>query len=134
MSFILDALKKSESERQRQSGPALFEVKVAPRRTRLPLWALALALLLAVNLAILAWMLLRHPAAHADAALDATHQPSGRPGAGQHRERTGARAASGQCPGERAPGSGGDCSTGECRERACAPGGTAQQQRGRTKS
>ena len=72
MSFILDALKKSESERQRQSGPALFEVKVAPRRTRLPLWALALALLLAVNLAILAWMLLRHPAAHADAALDAT--------------------------------------------------------------
>jgi general secretion pathway protein B len=75
MSFILDALKKSESERQRQSGPALFEVKVAPRRTRLPLWALALALLLAVNLAILAWMLLRHPAAHADAALDATSSP-----------------------------------------------------------
>jgi general secretion pathway protein B len=71
MSFILDALKKSESDRQRQSGPALFEVKVAPRRTRLPLWALALALLLAVNLVILAWMLLRHPAARADASLDA---------------------------------------------------------------
>src|SRR5205823_4881514 len=30
MSFILDALKKSESDRQRRSGPALFEVKVAP--------------------------------------------------------------------------------------------------------
>ena len=29
MSFILDALKKSESDRQRQSAPALFEVKVA---------------------------------------------------------------------------------------------------------
>ncbi len=71
MSFILDALKKSESDRQRQSGPALFEVKVAPRRTRLPLWALALALLLAVNLVILAWMLLRHPTAHAEATLDA---------------------------------------------------------------
>jgi general secretion pathway protein B len=71
MSFILDALKKSESDRQRQSGPALFEVKVAPRRTRLPLWALALALLLAVNLVILAWMLLRHPAARAEASLDA---------------------------------------------------------------
>ena len=36
MSFILDALKKSESDRQRQSGPALFEVKVAAPRTRLP--------------------------------------------------------------------------------------------------
>jgi len=33
MSFILDALKKSETDRQRQATPALFEVKVAaPRR------------------------------------------------------------------------------------------------------
>jgi general secretion pathway protein B len=62
MSFILDALKKSESDRQRQSGPALFEVKVAAPRTRLPLWALAIAGLLAVNLAIVMWMLWRHPA------------------------------------------------------------------------
>ena len=46
MSFILDALKKSESDRQRQNGPALFEVKVAPPRTRLPLWAMAIAVLL----------------------------------------------------------------------------------------
>jgi general secretion pathway protein B len=61
MSFILDALKKSESDRQRQSGPALFEVKVAPPRTRLPLWAIAIAALLAVNLGIVMWMLLRHP-------------------------------------------------------------------------
>src|SRR6266853_619597 len=43
MSFILDALKKSESDRQRQSGPALFEVKVAPPRTGLPPWAIAVA-------------------------------------------------------------------------------------------
>lgn len=68
MSFILDALKKSESDRQRQSGPALFEVKVAPRRSALPLWGLALGALLAVNLAIVAWMLLRKPALHADTA------------------------------------------------------------------
>ena len=61
MSFILDALKKSESDRQRQSGPALFEVKVAAPRSRLPLWAVAIALLLAVNLGIIAWMMLRHP-------------------------------------------------------------------------
>jgi general secretion pathway protein B len=60
MSFILDALKKSESDRQRQNGPALFEVRVAPPRTRLPLWAIAIALLLVVNLGVVIWMLLRH--------------------------------------------------------------------------
>ncbi len=65
MSFILDALKKSESDRQRQSGPALFEVKVAPPRGGLPPWAIALAALLLVNIGIVAWVLLRHPAAHA---------------------------------------------------------------------
>ena len=68
MSFILDALKKSESDRQRQSGPALFEVKVAQRRSALPLWALAIGALLAVNLAIVAWMLLRKPAPPAEPA------------------------------------------------------------------
>src|SRR5215472_18335021 len=61
MSFILDALKKSESDRQRQSGPAFFEVKVAPPRTRLPRWAIAIAALLVINLGIVMWMLLRHP-------------------------------------------------------------------------
>lgn len=67
MSFILDALKKSESDRQRQNGPALFEVKVAPRRVGLPLWAMAIGLLLGINLLIVMWMLLRHPT-HPDAA------------------------------------------------------------------
>jgi general secretion pathway protein B len=62
MSFILDALKKSETDRQRQNGPALFEVRVAPPRNGLPLWAIGLAALLAVNLVIVAWVLLRRPA------------------------------------------------------------------------
>jgi len=62
MSFILDALKKSESDRQRQSGPALFEVKVAPPRTHLPAWAIAIAALLVVNIGIVMWMVMRHPA------------------------------------------------------------------------
>lgn len=70
MSFILDALKKSESDRQRQNGPALFEVRVAPPRTRLPLWALAIALLLVVNLGVALWMLLRHQG-HAAGPADA---------------------------------------------------------------
>jgi general secretion pathway protein B len=67
MSFILDALKKSESDRQRRNGPALFEVKVAPPRTRLPAWAIAIACLLAVNLGIVVWMVLRRPAHEAAA-------------------------------------------------------------------
>jgi general secretion pathway protein B len=71
MSFILDALKKSESDRQRQNGPALFEVKVAPPRTRLPLWALAIGALLIVNLGIVMWLLLRHPAHAATEAANA---------------------------------------------------------------
>ena len=52
MSFILDALKKSETDRQRQNGPALFEVRMAPPKTGLPLWAIGLGGLLAVNLVI----------------------------------------------------------------------------------
>jgi general secretion pathway protein B len=75
MSFILDALKKSESDRQRQNGPALFEVRVAPPRTRLPLWAIAIALLLVVNLGIAMWLLLRHQA-HVDTPAAATGPPS----------------------------------------------------------
>jgi general secretion pathway protein B len=59
MSFILDALKKSESDRQRQSGPALFEVKVAPPKSRFPVWAIAIATLLVVNMIIVGWMLVR---------------------------------------------------------------------------
>ncbi len=60
MSFILDALKKSESDRQRQSGPSLFEVKVAPPRRALPVWAVAIVVLLAINVVVISWMLLRH--------------------------------------------------------------------------
>lgn len=62
MSFILDALKKSENDRQRQSGPALFETRVVPRRARFPVWAIALGALLIVNLVVIAWVLLRRPA------------------------------------------------------------------------
>jgi general secretion pathway protein B len=59
MSFILDALKKSELERQRQSGPGLLEIPVATRRRRVPVWAWALAGLLFVNVAVLLFLLLR---------------------------------------------------------------------------
>jgi general secretion pathway protein B len=68
MSFILDALKKSESDRQRQSGPSLFEVKVAPPQRKLPVWAVAIAVLLLVNVIVISWMLLRHPGQQASPA------------------------------------------------------------------
>jgi general secretion pathway protein B len=53
MSFILDALKKSEIERQRQSVPGLVDSGIARPRPRLPVWAVALSALLAVNLIVL---------------------------------------------------------------------------------
>jgi general secretion pathway protein B len=59
MSFILDALKKSEAERQRQAGPALLEMRVITPRRTLPMWAVGLGVLLVVNLGILAWLGLR---------------------------------------------------------------------------
>jgi hypothetical protein len=87
MSFILDALKKSETDRQRQNGPALFEVRVAPPKTGLPLWAIGLGGLLAVNLVIVAWVLLRRPstpdaAATAANAAQAQSANAGRPSGG----------------------------------------------------
>jgi general secretion pathway protein B len=59
MSFILDALKKSESERQRADAPALFEVKKAPPRQRVATWLLVLAALLVINILVLGAVLLR---------------------------------------------------------------------------
>jgi general secretion pathway protein B len=59
MSFILDALKKSEIERQRQSVPGLIDTRPSPRRSRMPLWVAALCTLLAVNLLALTYVVLR---------------------------------------------------------------------------
>jgi len=50
MSFILDALRKSEHERQRQSGPALVEVAAATPKPRSNPWATVALALLLVNL------------------------------------------------------------------------------------
>lgn len=61
MSFILDALKKAESERNRQLGPVLMNARVAPPRRPLPAWGWVLAVVLVANLAVLAWLLLRTP-------------------------------------------------------------------------
>jgi general secretion pathway protein B len=59
MSFILDALKKSEIERQRQSIPGLVDSGMVRARPRLPMWAIALCVLLAINLIVLLFVLAR---------------------------------------------------------------------------
>jgi len=68
MSFILDALKKSEIERQRQSVPGLMDTRSGPRRNRLPVWAIALGVLLGINLVVLAVVLTRKSAPTAQAS------------------------------------------------------------------
>jgi general secretion pathway protein B len=62
MSFILDALKKSEIERQRQSMPGLMDAPTSLRRGRLPLWAILLGCLLAINIVVLIIVLMRNGA------------------------------------------------------------------------
>jgi general secretion pathway protein B len=59
MSFILDALKKSELERQRQTVPGLMDTRLSARRRALPRWAIALGVLLAINLLVLSYVLMR---------------------------------------------------------------------------
>lgn len=63
MSFILDALRKSELERQRQSGPSIAELPVAREDRRLPAALVAIGVLLAANVAVLLYFLLRNDAA-----------------------------------------------------------------------
>jgi general secretion pathway protein B len=62
MSFILDALKKSEAERNRQAGPTLYEMRAAPRRAPLPTWVVIILGVLVLNLVGLGYLLLRRPA------------------------------------------------------------------------
>jgi general secretion pathway protein B len=62
MSFILDALKKSETERQQQGPSDFANVPSSTDSPRAPRWLWALGLLLAVNLAVLLGVLLRDDA------------------------------------------------------------------------
>jgi general secretion pathway protein B len=66
MSFILDALKKAEAERQRQTGPTLLEVRVAQPRRRFPTWTLVIGALLVINIVLLIDFELRRPAPGAE--------------------------------------------------------------------
>ena len=53
MSFILDALKKSETDRQQRSPAEFAGIPTSSDRAGVPRWLWALGLLLAINLAVL---------------------------------------------------------------------------------
>jgi general secretion pathway protein B len=59
MSFILDALKKSENARQRQIGPAMAELPRRRRSSERPIWAFVVGALLLVNIGVLGMVLAR---------------------------------------------------------------------------
>jgi general secretion pathway protein B len=74
MSIILDALRKSESERLREAEAHRSELPRARGRNRMPWWVWAVAALLLANLALLLWLMLRSTAP----AVDATPNLTGR--------------------------------------------------------
>lgn len=59
MSFILDALKKSETERQRQKVPSFSDVPDGTDSPRVPRWLWVLGGLLTINLIVLIGVMLR---------------------------------------------------------------------------
>jgi general secretion pathway protein B len=65
MSFILDALKKSETDRQQRSSAEFSKVPASSGPGRAPRWLLVLGILLAVNLVVLLGLFLR-PAGDAE--------------------------------------------------------------------
>ena len=62
MSFILDALKKSENERQRQAGPALATVPTSVKNTSGGKWLAQVVFAMAVVIAVLIVILVRRDA------------------------------------------------------------------------
>lgn len=59
MSFILDALKKSETDRQQRSSAEFSAVPTSSGNPRVPGWLWALGVLLAINLVVLIGLLFR---------------------------------------------------------------------------
>ena len=102
MSFILDALKKSENERQRHVGPSLADVQIRRHQSDRPWWAVAVAGLLVINLGVLLVVLLgRNDDASPAVSLPASEAPSAR--AQQSHQPAPAPGASTRAPGANTP-------------------------------
>ena len=97
MSFILDALKKSESERQRQAGPALLEMRIVRPSRRLPIWALVVGVLLIISVGVLGWLAWR-PTAVPATAMTPAPGPANVPMAAPGPARTASATAVAQTP------------------------------------
>jgi general secretion pathway protein B len=76
MSFILDALKKSERERKRQQQPTVVEVAYGQRTRRQPVWLLVVVALLVINCVLLVLMWWRSSNAPAPVTPVATTAPA----------------------------------------------------------
>ncbi len=72
MSFILDALKKSETDRQQQGAAEFAGVPTSSGPTRAPRWLWILGLLLAVNIAVLLGLLMKPEARVASVDVEAS--------------------------------------------------------------
>lgn len=70
MSFILDALRKSETDRQQQGSAEFAGVPTSDRREKPPRWLWVLGLLLAVNVIVLLGLLFRPDVQPASARLE----------------------------------------------------------------
>jgi len=68
VSFILDALQKSENERQRQAGPGFATVPESSGGRPRKIWPFVVAVLLAVNLVVIGAVLMRDRPGTPDAA------------------------------------------------------------------
>lgn len=94
MSFILDALRKSENERRRQNAPGIADARqrsTAPRRSR---WIPVLAVVLAANALLITLLLFRGT----DEAPDQTTVQVPVPPAGANRDRPDIRPLSAETP------------------------------------
>ena len=78
MSFILDALRKSEHERQRSAVPGLSQVPLATPEPQLPRWALGVMIVLAAALLVIGgawWQSSRGPVQAAATAPPTVERP-----------------------------------------------------------
>jgi general secretion pathway protein B len=74
MSFILDALRKSETERQQQASAEFASVPTGDSTPRAPRWLWALGALLAINLVVLLGLVFR--SGDAPPAIASTDEPA----------------------------------------------------------
>ncbi len=81
MSFILDALKKSETDRQQQASAEFSNVPTGDHAPRAPRWLWVLGGLLAINLVVLLGLFLRSDDVPATAVAEPAAAPGARPDA-----------------------------------------------------